>query len=102
MSNDTMAVYENLMIAAMVIVGGGRLVKIDVGDRISRVYVDVSNWNGQRLADDFTSLAADARALPSPIDVDATVSAYSASALGRIEQQYRLLKRTITRGRGRR
>ena len=92
-------VVENLLVAALLIVGGARLVKVDVGERISSVYLDMSRYNPPRLSGDFAEFSEVVSDLGADLEINTLNSAYSAGVMGRVEQQYRMLKRQITRKR---
>ena len=102
MIENNSIVVENLLVAAVLIVGGARLVKVDVGERISSVFLDVSRYRSERLSSDYKEFGDVISELGDSPEINTLTSAYSAGVMGRIEQQYRMLKRQITRRRQRR
>ncbi len=99
MTDRNSIIVENLLVASVLIVGGARLVRVDVGERISSVYLDISRYRSDRLSSDYSEFGDVISELGDSPEINTLTSAYSAGVMGRIEQQYRMLKRQITRKR---
>ena len=92
---------ENLLLASLLIVGGGKLVSIESGPRLSVVRISVVNLDTSRLGSSFDSLNEDMANMP-----DCSAKAWNwlfdSSVLGTIESEYRRLKRLVVTQRSRR
>lgn len=85
---------DNLLSAAVLIVGGGRLVSIEDSGRLSLLTLDLNQLDSELLASGLEAVAGDLRR--GEAQKKSWPWVYSRSILGSIETEYRRLKVMIS------
>lgn len=95
-SKDVMEV-RNLLVAALLLVGGARLVSVDLEVTTCVVRLDTSGLLPSHLGNSFEILSNRTRALSDRASLDEITHLYSSSVLGSLEKEYMMLKRAVAR-----
>lgn len=99
MPQDEPLEIQNLLLAAVLLVGGAKLLSVKSEGRLSTLVMSMGTYESARLSEPLTRLASEIS------DVECTAEAWAwafdSSVLGSVEAEYRRLKRLVVKQRQR-
>ena len=96
-SNEPILEVRNLLLAALLLVGGARLVSVEPSGRSCIVKIDISSLLPEHLKNSFEILSNRAASISASSSIEELEHLYGRSILGSLEREYMMLKRLVAR-----